>query len=109
MTHRIKILYAEDQADESQSIYRSFSRAGFDVVVVKTVDEAVDCLKREEYSALLLDIMLPANRSDYRPKDIPQYFGGVKILELLREGLSSKVVILRHFQFLSLLVSHCNQ
>lgn len=56
--HKYRLLYVEDQLDEEPYLAVPFEEEGFDVVGVTTGLQAVTCLAREAFDAVVLDNML---------------------------------------------------
>ena len=57
---KARILIVEDEPNIVESLSFILGRAGFDVDTVANGVEALDRLRRQSFSALVLDIMLPA-------------------------------------------------
>ena len=56
---RARILIVEDEPNIAESLSFILTRADFDVDTVADGAEALDRLRRQSFSALILDIMLP--------------------------------------------------
>ena len=56
---RARILIVEDEPNIAESLSFILRRAGFDVDTVTDGAEALDRVRRQSFSALLLDVMLP--------------------------------------------------
>lgn len=54
-----KILYAEDNEDNIYLLTRRLSRKGFEVVVAKNGQEALDVARAEQPDLILMDLNLP--------------------------------------------------
>ena len=54
-----KILYAEDNEDNIYLLTRRLSRKGFEVVVAKDGQEALDVARAEQPDLILMDLNLP--------------------------------------------------
>ena len=61
---KIRILYAEDEA-ETREVYRdNLVAMGYDVCAVEDGDQAVEMYKHEDFDLLLLDVVLPGKQGD---------------------------------------------
>lgn len=61
---KIRILYAEDEA-ETREVYRdNLIAMGYDVCAVEDGDQAVEMYKHEDFDLLLLDVVLPGKQGD---------------------------------------------
>jgi len=79
-TSLLKILLADDDEKFSEMVGMALTKAGFSVVHAKNGDEALQMMRREHPSLVLLDIMMPDKlgfevleeaKADPSIKDIP--------------------------------------
>lgn len=58
--HMSQILLLEDDVSLVDGLHYSLKRNGFDITIVRTVEEAIKCLPQiDSYDLLLLDVTLP--------------------------------------------------
>ncbi|MHA2217850.1 MAG: response regulator [Candidatus Hodarchaeales archaeon] len=85
MTQQKSILYVEHDKDGLERFLKAFEREGFIVETAGTAEEAAEKLKRIPFSGIILDIMMPVGTDNLKPKNVPKYMGGIKILEMILE------------------------
>ncbi|MBN1141530.1 MAG: sigma-54-dependent Fis family transcriptional regulator [Deltaproteobacteria bacterium] len=78
---RANILVVDDDASIRSSIMEGLGRQGYTVTGVSSGEEAIKCLRREEYDLVLLDLRLPDA-------------DGIDILTQIKENWSDLVVIM---------------
>jgi len=71
-----KVLLVEDDLFNQDIFIRNFKKAGYDIVLAKDGEEAVEKAKADSYDVILLDIMMPK-------------MNGVDVLRILRTPGSS--------------------
>ncbi|MCA1926820.1 MAG: response regulator [Calditerrivibrio sp.] len=75
-----KILVADDSITEREFIRKVLSNSGYDVTVVESGEKAIEKIKDEKFSCILLDVVMPGKngfqicrdiKKDEFSKDIP--------------------------------------
>lgn len=56
---KIRVLIVEDDPTTGKALFEALKRRGFECKLVRTPDEAIQAIKMEEFSAAVLDCMLP--------------------------------------------------
>jgi DNA-binding response OmpR family regulator len=54
-----KVLIVDDEVSLNKALSEKFSKEGLEVVSAKNGTEALDALKKESYSAVVLDLVMP--------------------------------------------------
>jgi len=54
-----KLLFVDDEIYQSSYYQHALEDAGFDLVAATSTDEAIEFARRERYSAIVLDVMMP--------------------------------------------------
>ncbi len=57
-----KVLIADDEPDIRELLQYNLSAAGFEVILAKDGDEALDKAKKNKPDLILLDVMMPKNQ-----------------------------------------------
>lgn len=86
-----RILIVEDEPNIVESLSFIFGRAGFEVETVADGSRALDRLRRQSFSALILDIMLPGtNGFDVlRTIRADSVLAGLPVMVLTAKGQAS--------------------
>ncbi len=76
-----KILIAEDEDSYAKALSMKLSNAGFEVTVVGNGEEAIEAVKKESFSLLFLDLIMPK-------------VNGFEVLQFIKEkGIDLTVVV----------------
>jgi DNA-binding response OmpR family regulator len=93
MTMKRKILIADDEPNILISLEFLMKREGYDVVVARDGQEALDAIEREHPDLVLLDVMMP-NKSGFdvcHEVRANESYGGIIIVMLTAKGRDTDV------------------
>jgi DNA-binding response OmpR family regulator len=91
MTH--KILIADDEPNIVVSLEYLMKRAGYQVLVARDGQEALDLLRRERPALVLLDLMMPVKSGIEVCQELraDESLSGIKVLMLTAKGRDTDV------------------
>lgn len=91
MVTKARILIVEDEPNIVESLSFILQRAGFEVETVANGADALDRVRRQSYSALILDIMLPGMNGFDVLKSIraDNALSGLPVIVLTAKGQSN--------------------
>ncbi len=82
MAGKVRILFADDEEHLRMLVRDQLVSEGFDVQTADDGDTALECLKREKYDILLLDIRMPRMSGIEVLKRIRQMDVGIRVVML---------------------------
>ena len=92
--HKATILIIEDDPEIQEMLSISMAREGWKLVLVKTGEEGIDCLKKEPVNCILLDIMLPGIDGLRILKKIKEHeqYRGIPVIMASARGEESDII-----------------
>lgn len=87
---KVKTLFVEDESRGVQPYFLALKTKGFECVLAKNGDEAVELLSKDHFDLVSMDVMFPAGKILGDSTDPIK--SGVKFLEMLRKGHIKKEI-----------------
>jgi CheY-like chemotaxis protein len=87
---KVKTLFVEDESRGVQPYFRALTEKGFECILAKNGDEAVDLLVNDHFDLVSMDVMFPAGKN--LGDSTPSIKSGLKFLEMIRQGLIKKEI-----------------
>jgi len=80
-----KILIAEDEEPLAKALHIKLTGNGYDPKIVSNGKDAIECLQKDKYNLLLLDIMMPL-------------MDGVEVIQKMREdNIKVPIIVLSNY------------
>ncbi len=87
---KVKTLFVEDESRGVQPYFRALEAKGFDCVLARNGDEAIDLLAKDHFELVLMDVMFPSGKN--LGDSTPSTKSGLKFLEMIRQGQIKKEI-----------------